>query len=123
MGHSKGQEVFRVTEAVAESPDVLVCKLVAGKVTCLHRRLWPALVKLVSRFQKAQLAKVWNEHTPSGSHRLRTIAFPDWVPSDAFLDAERLTIADAEQMLSPWLEFGGSTSKVPCSDGPAETDD
>ena len=37
-GHPKGQETFRVAEAVCESPEVLVCKLVDGKVTYIHRR-------------------------------------------------------------------------------------
>ena len=57
-GHPKGQEIFRAAEAVCDSPDVVVCKLVQGKVTYVHRRLWPALVKLASRFRRDQLAKV-----------------------------------------------------------------
>jgi hypothetical protein len=60
----KGHEIFRGAAGVCESPEVLVCKLVDGTVTYIHRRLWPALVKLASRFRKEQLAKVWNEHTP-----------------------------------------------------------
>ena len=69
-------EIFEVAEAISESRDVLVCKLVGGKVTYLHRRLWPALVKLAARFRKSQLAKVWNEHTQTGAHRSRLIPFP-----------------------------------------------
>ena len=49
-GHPKGSEIYRAAQAVCESPDVLVCKLVKGKITYVHRRLWPALVKLASRF-------------------------------------------------------------------------
>src|SRR6185369_886991 len=40
-GHPKGHEIFRVADAVSESDEVLVCKLVDGKVTYVHRRLWP----------------------------------------------------------------------------------
>jgi hypothetical protein len=105
-GHPKGHEIFRVAEAICESPEVLVCKLVEGKITYIHRRLWPALVKLASRFRKDQLAKVWNEHTRSGAHRSRSIAFPAWVPSDVAKEAERLSIAEAEEILSPWLASG-----------------
>lgn len=104
-GHPKGHEIFRVAEAVSESDEVLVCKLVDGKVTYVHRRLWPALVRLASRFQKGRLAKVWNEHTRTGAHRSRLTAFPDWVPSDVIAQAERLSISDAEEMLPP---LGGS---------------
>src|SRR3989441_9278913 len=58
-GHPKGREIFQVAEAICESPEVLVCKFVEGKVTFIHRRLWPALVKLAPRFRKGRLAKVW----------------------------------------------------------------
>jgi hypothetical protein len=101
-GHPKGGEIFRVTEAVSENADVLVCKLIGGKVTYVHRRLWPALVRLASRFRKAQLAKTWNEHTPSGAHRSRSVPFPQWVPSQVKQQAARLSIAEAERLLSPW---------------------
>ena len=106
-GHPKGREIFRVTEAVCASPDVLVCKLVEGKITYIHRRLWPALVKLSSRFRKEQLAQVWNEHTRTGAHRSRRIPFPEWVPGEVVRDAERLSIAEAERILSPWPVLGG----------------
>jgi hypothetical protein len=102
-GHPRAREIFVVAEGIGESPDVVVCKLVDGKVTYVHRRLWPALVKLASRFRKEQLARVWHEHSPSGAHRARRMPFPAWVPSEVMRDAERLSIADAEKTLSPWL--------------------
>jgi len=105
-GHPKGHEIFRVAEAVSESEDVLVCKLVDGKITYVHRRLWPALVKLASRFRKAQLVKVWDEHTRTGAHRSRRTAFPEWVPSHVLREAEQLSVAEAERILSPWLALG-----------------
>jgi hypothetical protein len=98
-GHAKGHEIFRVAEAVSENPDVLVCKLIEGKVTFVHRRLWPALVRLSSRFPKAQIAKTWNEHTRSGAHRSRRVPFPRWVPSDVRQEAAKLSIAEAERLL------------------------
>ena len=99
--HPRGREIYRVAEAISESPDVLVCKLVGGKVTYVHRRLWPALVRLSSRFTRAQLAQTWNEHTPSGAHRARRIPFPRWVPGEVRQQAARLSIADARRLLSP----------------------
>jgi len=106
-GHPKGHEIYGVAEAVSRSDDVLVCKLIEGKVTYVHRRLWPALVKLASRFPKAQLAKIWDEHTRTGAHRSCRTPFPDWVPSEVLRDAERLPLADAETILSPWLGLAG----------------
>jgi hypothetical protein len=110
-GHPKGHEIFRVAEAVSESPEVLVCKLVNGKVTYVHRRLWPALVKLAARFQKGQLTQTWNEHTPTGRHRSRRTPFPEWVPRQVLQQAARLSIPDAERILSPWLPLGESRTR------------
>jgi len=105
-GHPKGQAIFLAAEAVSEDPDVLVCKLVDGKVTYVHRRLWPALVKLASALPKARLAKVWNEHTASGAHRARRLAFPAWVPAEVARQAERLPLAEAQALLSPLFALG-----------------
>ncbi len=102
-GHPKGKQIFRLAETVCDSPDVLVCKLVQGKVTYVHRRLWPALVKLAHRFRREQLAKVWSEHTPSGAHRARRQAFPGWVPPEVVRHAQALSVGDAEALLSPVL--------------------
>jgi hypothetical protein len=107
-GHPKGHEIFRVADAISESEDVLVCKLVAGKITYVHRRLWPALVRLASRFRKEQLIKVWDEHTPTGAHRSRRMAFPKWVPAETLREAERLSMTDAERILAPWMALGAS---------------
>jgi hypothetical protein len=100
-GHPKGQEIFRLAEAVEDSGDVLVCKLIEGKVTYVHRRLWPALARLSARFPRPALAKVWSEHTASGAHRTRRIAYPRWVPPEVIEEAQRLTVTEAERLLGP----------------------
>ena len=107
-GHPKGKEIFRAVRAICASPDVLVCKLVEGKITYVHRRLWPALIKLASRFRKEQLAKVWDEHTRTGTHQSRREPFPNWVPSELLKEAEALSVAEAEKILAPWLGLGRS---------------
>lgn len=49
-GHPKGHAIFNTAEALEERADVTVAKLVSGKVTYVHCRLWPALVAVrVSR--------------------------------------------------------------------------
>lgn len=98
--HPKGNEIYRVADAISESPDVLVCKLIDGKVTYVHRRLWPALVKLAPRFPKDRLAKIWEEHTETGAHRARSLPFPEWVPTSVMEDAEQLEEAAAEALLA-----------------------
>jgi hypothetical protein len=104
-GHAKGRAIFRAARAVCESPDVLVCKLIDGKVTYIHRRLWPALVKLSRHFAKERLAKIWDEHTATGAHASRQVPFPDWVPRDVMEEAERLPTFEAERVLSKLLAW------------------
>jgi hypothetical protein len=112
-GHPKGKEIFRAATAVIASGDVLVCKLVDGKITYVHRRLWPALVRLASRFSKAQLVKIDEEHTPSGAHKSKRVAFPLWVPSEVMMAAERLSEEEAEGQLSAWLQLGKGRGRQP----------
>jgi hypothetical protein len=58
-----------------------VCRLLRGKVTFVHRRLWPALVRAASRFPSDHLSQVREVHTSSGRHVVKEVPFPDWVPS------------------------------------------
>ena len=39
--HPKGQEIFECLDRLHDHPDVLESRLIAGKVTFVHRRLWP----------------------------------------------------------------------------------
>ena len=102
-GHAKGRIIFRASQAICESPEVLVCKLIDDKVTYVHRRLWPALIKLAPRFRKRQLTRVWEEHTDSGAHALKQVAFPDWVPNEVMKEAEAIAVTEAERVLSVLL--------------------
>ena len=109
--HSKGHEIFRVADAVSDDANVLVCRLVEGKITYVHRRLWPALVKLAARFDARRLAKIWEEHTKTGAHRQHTLEFPKWVPKEVQKEAQRMTPADAERTLAPWLAIVEARTK------------
>jgi len=65
--HPKGKDIFALSRAIRRSPDVLVCRLVDGKITYVHRRLWPALVRLAGRFPRARLAALTEVHTAAGT--------------------------------------------------------
>ncbi|HEY3225421.1 MAG TPA: RNA methyltransferase [Planctomycetota bacterium] len=47
-GHPKGKLIFRLAESLHDSREVVSLKLVDGKVTFLHRSLWPALARVVT---------------------------------------------------------------------------
>jgi hypothetical protein len=100
--HPKSHRIFMVLEAVSDSADVLVCRLVGGKVTLVHRRLWPALVRAAKRFSSCQLAQVRQEHTASGRHVNRETAFPEWVPAKVLKEAQRLGEQEALDALGDW---------------------
>jgi hypothetical protein len=101
-GHAKGQEIFRAINDVVDSGDVLPCRLVDGKVTFVHRRLWPALVRLAARLPAEGLAQVSEEHTASGRHERHVTPYPKWVPRDVAAEAARLSEGDAEERLGRW---------------------
>ena len=90
-GHPASHAIFDAINALAESPDVVRTRLVNGKVTLVHRRVWPALVRVADRFPIERLAAIREEHTATGAHRATKQEFPDWVPSDVLGDARALT--------------------------------
>lgn len=59
-GHRMSHTIFGVSVKLSENPDVIVSKLVSGKVTWVHRRLWSALIAIGTvreRWQKAGLTE------------------------------------------------------------------
>lgn len=101
-GHPKSHQIFAIMEVVTDSNDVLVCRLVNGKVTFVHRRLWPALVRLAKRFPSPQIAQVHEEHTSSGKHVIREVPFPKWVPAEVLKQAKTMSEAEAFDALGAW---------------------
>ena len=102
-GHPASHEIFEAINRLADSPDVARMRLVNNKVTLVHRRLWPALLRLADRFDATALLVVTQEHTPSGAHRATSSPLHDWVSSEVLDAAARLTEAEAMNMLPPIL--------------------
>jgi len=118
-GHKKGRAIFRATRTVRDCDEVLVCRLVDGKITYVHRRLWPAIVRLANFLDKKTMA-LREEHTPSGAHKVRTIPFPRWVPPEVRQAAENISEEEAHLQLGDWISLylrkgHGSASWIPCS--------
>lgn len=111
--HPKSREIFQLTRAVRNSEQVLVCRLVAGKITFIHQRLWPDLVRLSSQFPFHSLAKLHEEHTASGQHAITEIPFPSWVPAEISTQAGQLTESEAWAMLRSFAPdaFGAKGAK------------
>jgi hypothetical protein len=107
-GHARSHEIFVLTRAVRDCPDVLVCRLVDGKITYVHRRLWPALVRVSERFPRKSLAKVHEKHTSSGRHVSHEVAYPDWVSRELAAQARLLEEQSALENLGAWCTKSGS---------------
>jgi hypothetical protein len=47
-GHPEGKRIFAIATALAEAPEVLIGKIIAGKVAFVHEALWPPLLRLAT---------------------------------------------------------------------------
>lgn len=89
--HPRAKEIFRLTRALRDSEAILVCRLIAGKVTLVHQHLWPALLRVGSRLSHGALDRLHERHTASGRHILVETPFPDWASAEASAQAALLT--------------------------------
>jgi hypothetical protein len=102
-GHPSGREIFAVLGRLLESGDVVATRLVEGKITLIHRRVWPALVRVADRFPADRLASVDEVHTATGAHRTVAVPFPDWVPAEDLAAADLLTLDEGFAQLPECL--------------------
>jgi hypothetical protein len=109
--HPKSHQIIEILGAVTDSDQVLVCKLIDGKVTLVHRRLWPSLVRLADRLTPEQLAQVRHEHTPSGKHVNHLVPFPQWVPADVMEQAKTMSEEEVLTAIGAWLPSSGPAAK------------
>jgi hypothetical protein len=98
-GHPKGDSIFACSRAIRNSKDVLTCRLIDGKVTYVHRRLWPALVRLSDNFTAHRLAPIKEIHTAAGKHRIETVPFSRWVSPEERRKGTKLSAAQAIALL------------------------
>jgi hypothetical protein len=103
--HPKGKAIFAALSQLDDELDVRCFKLVDGKVTFVHRRMWPALVRLARDgvLAAARVASLVQEHMPTGEHRNIVTPFPDWVPDDVAKQADALTADQAKAQLGSWV--------------------
>jgi hypothetical protein len=94
-GHPRGKQVFAVLEQVTGHPDILVCRLIDGKLTLVHRRLWPALAAASAHFAQDRLCRVTQVHSAGGRHQNIETAFADWLPADVAQAAKAIDPAAA----------------------------
>jgi hypothetical protein len=104
--HPRSREIFAITRAVRDSTQILVCRVVQGKISFVHRRVWPALVRAESHFPRRNLARVREIHGESGKHALEETPFPAWVPKETSTAAKRMSEVDALKALASLARDG-----------------
>ena len=73
------QTIFQVNERLDDHPDVLITKLLAGKVTFVHRQFWPALLAVATSEEPWQM-----RHLPDSAQKvLKFLKSAGSVRSDA----------------------------------------
>lgn len=97
--HPKSQLIFALTRTVREAEQVLVCRLLHGKITYVHRRLWAALVKVAEDLPPSSLSSVRELHSAKGRHEVVETQFPDWVPEEVLAEAKRMSREEALRLL------------------------
>jgi hypothetical protein len=102
--HPRGREIFAVTRALRGSTQILTCRIVEGRISFVHERLWPALARLADRFAPERIARLQEVHTSRGRHRVDEVAFPLWLPVHAAAEAGRLEAAEAQAQLADLLQ-------------------
>jgi hypothetical protein len=102
-GHPHGKAFFGLTRRVRASGDVLVCRLVGGKVTYVHRRLWPAMARLARAIGVDRLASIREVHATSGPHHVYRTPMRRWLPVSVRTEAAALTMTEARHLVGPKL--------------------
>jgi len=108
--HPRSHQIFAILQAVTDSKEILVCRLVDGKITLAHRRLWPALVRMAGRFRPDRLAQVREQHLPSGRHATELVPFSKWVPAEVRTDGKDISEQQALAALGPWASVRDPSS-------------
>jgi len=137
-GHPQGNDIYQVTRCLKEHPDVTLVKLVSGKDTYIHRRLWPALLAVGCAAEPWQLTGL----SPLAQRILDAVAengelFTNEIPhtgrikpGDAARELERRLLVHAEQihtslgahskLLQTWQRWAERAGLSPTSISSAE---
>jgi hypothetical protein len=98
--HPQGNHIYEITQKVRDSRVVLVCGLAKGRVTYIHRRLWPYFVRSSRRFPSHALDQIREVHLASGRHKRQAVPFPVWVPEEVITLSRAVSESDAARRFS-----------------------
>jgi hypothetical protein len=97
--HPKANTIFHVNERLDDHEDVLITKLVSGKVTFVHRELWPALFTVGDAKQSWQLDRL----SPAAKDLFQTVETERRVRTDELPWSHKSKVGDAARDLEKRL--------------------
>ncbi|HEY5437996.1 MAG TPA: hypothetical protein VIJ99_03770 [Acidimicrobiales bacterium] len=106
-GHAAGKMIYEILNVLDDDKDIVTTRLVNAKITLLHARVWPAIVRVSARLGTQRLSAIHQEHTESGAHRNHEELYPRWVPADAITAATKLSETEAFGLLPACLRYDG----------------
>jgi hypothetical protein len=109
--HPRSHEIFAALQSLADHKDVLIARLISGKVTLVHRKLWPNVLAVGSAREEWQLSglsppaqtllKMIDEHGSQRSDRLDwPVKFKSVKLGDAAREIERRLLIHSEEFHS-----------------------
>ncbi len=93
--HPKAQEIFQVNERLEDHDDVLITKLISGKVTFVHRQLGPELFTVGTSRDEWQLKGL----SPAAGELLRMVMKKGSLRTDTLPWSHRTKPGDAAREL------------------------
>ena len=95
--HPKGRVIFRVSSELDDDPDVLITKLVSGKITYVDQSFWPAVVTVGRAREPWQIASLSPDARQLLSVVDRKPVQPDGVMSKAAAQLETMLLVYSNQ--------------------------
>lgn len=118
--HAKGQEIFACLDRLLDRDDVLMTRLIARKVTYVHRALWPALFAIGTSGQDWQIRGL-SPPARALLKRMETSGRVEATGAAARQLQERILVAAVEvhtaegkhaMALQPWSAVMGGVKKI-----------
>lgn len=106
-GHAMGQVIYKLASQLGDDPNVIATKLISGKVTFVHKKLWSQVVRVGCAIEKwqtnglsesgAALLEIVREHGNASTNSLaKTAAMPK--PGKACDELEKRLLVYAEEI-------------------------
>lgn len=100
--HKKGQEIFNVLDKLADKDDILLTKLISGKVTFIHKSMWLDFLTVATSGEPWQFDTLSEEaHTLFKRIKKKGLIQTEILPKDFFISPGKMgaVVRDLEKKI------------------------